>query len=136
MEFKEEILDLLFRLKRAGITRRKIEKDLNYKEFYIDQEASKGDNKRFVSALRKYANQVLSKQTEDVTTIVVDANVIIQEMSQDLIRLKAAEKVQGIWIAELSARLKKTSVASEAALLQRSVDEEVGKLFLKLKKKK
>jgi hypothetical protein len=131
--FKGEIQKLLFELKQAGIDRRQIEKDLNYEEFYIDQIVSKGGNQRFFKALTHYAGNKLSKSADRVD-ITEDANLLIQEMYQDLIRLKAEARVHGMWVAELAARLKKSSVSTEAGLLRDNVDKEVNRLFSKLKK--
>lgn len=54
MKTKEQIEKLLISLKNKGIDRRSIEKDLDYREFYIDQLLSKGGNVKFLKRLEKY----------------------------------------------------------------------------------
>lgn len=54
MNFKKEIEMLLISLKKLNIDRRMIERDLDYRENYIDQLLSKGGNKLFLKRLKKY----------------------------------------------------------------------------------
>lgn len=62
MEFKKETETLLKNLKDLGIDRRQIEKDLDYREFYIDQLLSKGSNKLFLNRLKKYHIEKTTKE--------------------------------------------------------------------------
>lgn len=72
MELKEQIEKKLQILKINGFDRRKIETELNYKEYYIDQVVSKGGNKRFLTALTDYSNRVLQNATSSDKINVYD----------------------------------------------------------------
>lgn len=63
MDFKKQTENLLSELKKLKIDRRKIETDLNYGEFYIDQLLSKGGNRRFFNILKRYKEEILKKAT-------------------------------------------------------------------------
>lgn len=65
MKYKKDIEKLLFDLKINNVDRDQIEHDLDYSENYIDQILSKGGNKRFYSNLKKYADRMLQKTTDD-----------------------------------------------------------------------
>lgn len=52
MDFKEEIVSVLKQLKAFKIGRREAELELGYSEKSIDQELSRGGNKRMLSGLR------------------------------------------------------------------------------------
>lgn len=54
MEIKERIEKILFSLKKQGIDRRTIEREMDYKQNYIDQVISKGGNEKFLKRLEKY----------------------------------------------------------------------------------
>jgi integrase len=54
VDFKKDILDILNNLKSIGIDRRTIERELDYKTYYIDQIVSKGGNKLAVKKLQDY----------------------------------------------------------------------------------
>ncbi len=68
MDFKKEIEKLLSDLKKMNIDRRKIEKDLSYKEFYIDQVLSKGGNEKFLNTLQRYHIEKSNKSNMDTPT--------------------------------------------------------------------
>jgi hypothetical protein len=59
MDIKTNIENLLNDLKRMGKDRRKIETDLKYSTFYIDQLLSKGGNTRFYNALKRYHEMLM-----------------------------------------------------------------------------
>lgn len=61
----EKILD---QLKKNGWTRGAIEKRLNYSENYIDQQLSRGNNKRFLKALIDLNEQILQNTTSTQQT--------------------------------------------------------------------
>lgn len=63
MNYKKDIEKMLFHLKEINIERERIENDLNYSINYIDQVLSKGGNKRFYLALKKYSDRMLQKET-------------------------------------------------------------------------
>ena len=64
LSIKEDIAYLLGQLKKYGKDRRTIEEDLNYSLNYIDQQVSKGGNKRFLAALRRYFDMVTQQGGE------------------------------------------------------------------------
>jgi hypothetical protein len=137
MEFKKSIERLLLDLKHAGFDRRQIEADMGYQENYIDQVVSKGGNKRFLAALEKYCKNILEKDILPNTQVITrDAGQLTQQVMEDLLYLKASDRVMGMWISELAALLKKTSVASQAALLEDNVRQEVNRLYRKESKKR
>lgn len=53
MEFKKQIELTLNALKKLGLERRAIEKQLGYAEYYIDQVLSKGGNKKVLASLQQ-----------------------------------------------------------------------------------
>lgn len=59
VDYKKEIEKLLDLLKSVGVTRGKIEADLDYSENYIDQILAKGGNAKFVSNLKRYSDSIL-----------------------------------------------------------------------------
>lgn len=63
MNIKKETGDILEFLKENGYSRRQIEKDLAYKEKYIDQALSRGDSEELLIRLRFYKKYVLLKTT-------------------------------------------------------------------------
>jgi hypothetical protein len=67
MEYRKAIELVLNDLKSKGYTRREIEKELNYKENYIDQALSKGGNKKFLGHLKNLNTRLLKKATSEKT---------------------------------------------------------------------
>lgn len=63
MNIKKETGDIVEFLKENGYSRRQIEKDLAYKEKYIDQALSRGDSEELLIRLRFYKKYVLLKTT-------------------------------------------------------------------------
>lgn len=106
MNVKEEIELILESLKKLGINRRDIEKELNYSENYIDQILSKGGNEKFLGILKLYAEKLLPPEpksmvneelilyTKDydklINQILLDRNVIIDLHEE---RSKQAEEL-------------------------------------------
>lgn len=98
MDFKKEIEKLLLKLKNAGIDRRKIELDLHYKAFYIDQIISKGGNKKFYDRLNEYYTKGIEKSNinTDERMAALEAMVralkhIVAEHQADLKKISFAE---------------------------------------------
>jgi hypothetical protein len=63
MDLKKEVESLVDSLENLGFTRSRIEKELHYSENYIDQQISKGGNKRFLKALQ----DLLQKATKEAS---------------------------------------------------------------------
>lgn len=63
VNIKKETEDLLDYLKESGYSRRQIEKDLAYKERYIDQALSRGPTDELITRLKFYKKYVLLKAT-------------------------------------------------------------------------
>lgn len=66
MNYKKEIETLLETLKELGISRGKIEQELDYADNYIDQVLSKGGNRKFWLRLKNYTNEMLQKEIPNV----------------------------------------------------------------------
>lgn len=93
MEIKEEIEIILESLKKAGYERGAIEKELEYSVNYIDQVLSKGGNKRFLKAIKKFKNQILQKatSTNNIASVVAEPNIEYQtENGYEGIEIKTA----------------------------------------------
>jgi hypothetical protein len=102
--YKDEIKTQLQLLKAMGKSRRQIEKDLGYSEFYIDQQLSKGGNEKLLQALSDYkdelerndhdphkfnAMEVIASQQrtiEQLTGMLADANTKNGVLEQKKIR--------------------------------------------------
>lgn len=71
MEYKKSILDILNYLKQIGLDRRTIEKELGYKEYYLDQAISKGGNKMLLNKLKEYSarKRVMEDRMEGVIQV-------------------------------------------------------------------
>jgi hypothetical protein len=63
---KPEMKKILDELEGKGWSRDAIEEKLNYSENYIDQQLSKGSNKRFLKAITDLNNTLLEKATSTV----------------------------------------------------------------------
>jgi len=74
-------------------------------------------------------------QTENVFEDEENLNKIISSLKEDILKLKAAEKIQGMWIAELYSVANKISNTDAALKLEDSVQKESDKLFSLLNKK-
>lgn len=86
MNYKKDIETILNSLKNYGYDRTRIEKEANYSENYIDQQLSKGGNKRFVNSLKQFRDRILQKTTssgnevnEDHVPVVNLQTLIIQQ---------------------------------------------------------
>ena len=75
MEVKKNIENLLLLLKEQGIDRRQIEKDLDYRKYYIDQLLSKGGNRKFLNRLEKY-NIAKRNDVDKKIPAITDINFI------------------------------------------------------------
>jgi hypothetical protein len=89
MKLKEEIELLLESLKNQGISRTAIEEDLGYSENYIDQVLSKGGNKKFLAALKRYMLQKatppkVQSRHEVANSSASDAVAILTEWREDV----------------------------------------------------
>src|ERR1700749_2751771 len=62
MNYKKEIENLLKELAAMGISRGRIEEDLNYSPNYIDQALARGGNERFLRTLSSYRKQAANSQ--------------------------------------------------------------------------
>lgn len=58
MDFKKEIINVLEILKTYGLDRRKVEQQLGYKEFYLDQALSKGGNQKLLMHLNRLSGDI------------------------------------------------------------------------------
>lgn len=79
MDFKQEIELILEKLKKVGKDRRSIEKDLNYSKNYINQNLSRGGNKKILSALKLYEQNMLQNamyNTQDQQPSMVNADPV------------------------------------------------------------
>lgn len=72
MSYKKEIENVLDSLKNHGFDRDAIEKRLDYSKNYIDQQLSKGGNKKFLGSLKRLRDQILQKT---IPSVDKDANI-------------------------------------------------------------
>ena len=88
----------------------------------------------------KMATDLLKKDTKNVKQVQImhreeSLSEKIGELTEAITYLKASDRIQGMWVAELSALVKNTSFATEALQLEESVRREVDRLLGELSKK-
>lgn len=109
MELKEEIKNILNRLKSIGISRRDLEKEFGYSRNYIDQALSRGGTDVLFTTLNLYLKKMeaesavkeLSESSPDYLTpkeqivmlrhIVEEQKRKIEKLESELYRVKARE---------------------------------------------
>jgi len=98
MNFKEVIENLLEQLKTIGFDRRSIERELGYKENYIDQLLSKGGNKKFITLLNRFLiekSNIISSKDEKIAAQDAAIRVIFLELA-NLKHLVTGESVSKV----------------------------------------
>jgi Mg2+ and Co2+ transporter CorA len=138
MNFKNDILELLHKLKLLGYERARIEADLDYSANYLDQILSKGGNKKIVSRLDRYYNEVLQKQHKGKKDVKVlpeqEIGDVMGDVYERLIRLEAHIEVYESAIAGLLAE-NKTDFIEKVGVLRSRIQEVTERRFSELKSK-
>lgn len=88
MDFRKEIESLLVSLKIHGLDRDAIEQKLRYSPNYIDQQLSKGGNKRFVQALEDLLQKTISVAHPDDIELSVGKLKVTLKDHFDLLKEK------------------------------------------------
>jgi hypothetical protein len=99
VNLKAEMLKVLGELTRKGWTRTTIERKLNYSDNYIDQQLSKGGNKRVLHALNELNAEPLQKAIETAKVTEQEPSIdhesrrtlerTLENLSEDKIRSTA-----------------------------------------------
>jgi hypothetical protein len=144
MNYKDEIQKALDDLTELKISRREIEKELNYSNYYINQQLSKGGNEKLLKGLR----QLLEKKRLHNTEILDPGNTFQladdgpypleteRERKKDMDALIEVVLIQSKSIHELSETVNRlseflksqTSIIKEQLELLRSQQETIKQL--------
>lgn len=137
MEYKKSILDILNYLKQIGLDRRTIEKELGYKEYYLDQAISKGGNKMLLNKLKEYSarKRVMEDRMEGVIQVKdSDLGFLAGFMIERIIYLEASLGVALQMIDEVYAKQNNRPASIVSAERKKAVAMDSDRLISEWKK--
>ncbi len=137
MNFKKETETLLNSLKKIGISRRVIERELDYRPLYIDQLLSKGGNELFLNRLKKYYIEKTTSNGIHGTLELsdTDAQKVIGYLMEKVTKLEAVLSVIEPMVDMVYAKEFGQSVASVGGDRKKAVGEEVQRILHEVQKK-
>lgn len=118
MIIKERIEKLLNDLKKLGLDRRTIEREMGYDENYLDQVLSRGGNKRFLATLERYALAKSNKNNGNPPT-----------KKEEITALRAAVKVLTLEVVQLKHQVTKESATKISLEIEKMMKEEAAQLL-------
>lgn len=142
MEFKKDIEKLLVSLKKLGLDRRKVEKELNYADKYIDQALSKGGNSKLLNALTllyqniSKSNTLQEPESEYITVSKADAGKEIGFLKEKNIMLMASLNFLEQMVDKLVSDQTGTSIALVSGQRKQATEMEAKRLFSEEYKKR
>src|SRR3954471_17190488 len=132
MNYKEEIQKAINDLTELKISRREIEKELNYSNYYINQQLSKGGNEKLLKGLRQLLEKkrLYDTQTSNASSTLQLADdgpypfETEREKKKDMDDLIDVVLIQSKSIHELSESLNRLSesVNSQSFLLKEQIE--------------
>jgi|GEM_PF-4597994 hypothetical protein len=132
MEVKKNIENLLLLLKEQGIDRRQIEKDLDYRKYYIDQLLSKGGNRKFLNRLEKY-NIAKRNDVDKKIPAITDINFIggktMSSLIEQIITLQASVNVLVPTVSNILELQKAKGFALIFGELNQAIEDEKKRLL-------
>lgn len=127
MDFKENTKKLLNDLKKIGLSRRQIEREMGYDEKYIDQVLSRGGNEKFLNALNTY---VVAKNNLSVNKkSPIQVSEIEGKTLEAIARIEARQIVHESYLAEIFSKVSGLPATKILKDMQRAGNEEVHRLL-------